>query len=66
MESSDRWESRRLRGTVAYPEATQYRESERSPASRVREIRTHGFHGSRMETRPTGEESRFTNGVPAR
>jgi RNA-directed DNA polymerase len=45
----------RLRGTVAYPEATQYREPESSPASRVREIRTHGFHGGRMETRPQDE-----------
>jgi RNA-directed DNA polymerase len=41
----------RLRGTVKYPEATQYRWSESSPASRVREIRTHGFQGGRMETR---------------
>jgi RNA-directed DNA polymerase len=41
----------RLKGTVRYPEATQYRWSESSPASRVREIRTHGFYGGRMETR---------------
>lgn len=45
----------RLRGTVKYPEATQYRWSESSPASRVREIREHGFHGGRMETRVTRE-----------
>jgi group II intron reverse transcriptase/maturase len=45
----------RLRGTVKYPEATQYRWSESSPASRVREIREHGFHGGRMETRATRE-----------
>jgi group II intron reverse transcriptase/maturase len=45
----------RLRGTIKYPEATQYRGSESSPASRVREIRTHGFHGGRTETRPKGE-----------
>jgi group II intron reverse transcriptase/maturase len=41
----------RLRGTVHYPEATQYRWSESPPASRVREIREHGFHGGRTETR---------------
>jgi RNA-directed DNA polymerase len=41
----------RLRGTVHYPEATQYRWPESPPASRVREIREHGFHGGRMETR---------------
>ena len=45
----------RLRGTVKYPEATQYRSPESPPASRVREIRTHGFHGGRMETRRTDE-----------
>jgi group II intron reverse transcriptase/maturase len=45
----------RLRGTVQYPEATQYRWSESPPASRVREIREHGFHGGRMETRVTRE-----------
>jgi RNA-directed DNA polymerase len=45
----------RLRGTVRYPEATQYRWHESPPASRVREIRTHGFNGGRMETRsPSG------------
>jgi group II intron reverse transcriptase/maturase len=41
----------RLRGTVAYPETAQYRWSESPPASRVREIREHGFHGGRIETR---------------
>ena len=41
----------RLRGTVQYPEATQYRWNESPPASRVREIREHGFDGGRMETR---------------
>jgi RNA-directed DNA polymerase len=45
----------RLRGTVLYPETPKYRRPESSPASRVREIRTHGFHGGRMETRPQGE-----------
>jgi group II intron reverse transcriptase/maturase len=40
----------RLRGTIQYPEATQYRWSESPPASRVRESRTHGFQGGRMET----------------
>lgn len=45
----------RLRGTIMYPEATQYRWSESSPASRVREIREHGFDGGRMETRATRE-----------
>jgi RNA-directed DNA polymerase len=45
----------RLRGTVEYPEATQYRWPESPPASRVREIREHGFHGGRMETRATRE-----------
>jgi group II intron reverse transcriptase/maturase len=45
----------RLRGTVRYPEATQYRWHESPSASRVREIRTHGFQGGRMETRsPSG------------
>ena len=45
----------RLRGTVLYPETTQYRLSESSPASRVREIRKHGFHGGRTETRKEGK-----------
>jgi len=45
----------RLKGTVKYPEATQYRRHESPPASRVREIRTHGFHGGRMETRRQDE-----------
>jgi RNA-directed DNA polymerase len=45
----------RLRGTVNYPEATQYRWHESPPASRVRESRTHGFHGGRMETRRRDE-----------
>ena len=40
----------RLRGTIKYPEATQYRWSESPPASRVRESRTHGFYGGRTET----------------
>jgi len=35
----------RLRGTVRYPEAVQYRDTERPPVSRVREIRTHGLKG---------------------
>lgn len=45
----------RLRGTVKYPEATQYRWHESPPASRVRESRTHGFNGGRMETRRRDE-----------
>jgi group II intron reverse transcriptase/maturase len=45
----------RLRGTIKYPETAQYRRLESPPASRVREIRTHGFHGGRMETRSQGE-----------
>jgi RNA-directed DNA polymerase len=45
----------RLRGTVKYPEATQYRGHESPPASRVRESRMHGFHGGRMETRRQDE-----------
>jgi hypothetical protein len=45
----------RLSGTIKYPEATQYRWSESPPASRVRENRTHGFYGGRMETRRTDE-----------
>ena len=45
----------RLRGTVAYPETTQYRWTESSPASRVREIRKHGFYGGRTETRKEGK-----------
>ena len=45
----------RLRGTVKYPETTQYRSSESSPASRVREIRTHGFYGGRTETHNEGK-----------
>jgi len=44
----------RLRGTIRYPEATQYRWHESPPASRVREIRKHGFHGGCMETRSAG------------
>jgi group II intron reverse transcriptase/maturase len=35
----------RLRGTIQYPEPVNYREPERPPASRVREIRTHGLKG---------------------
>ena len=45
----------RLRGTVEYPEATQYRRHESPPASRVQEIRMHGFYGGRMETRRQDE-----------
>ncbi len=45
----------RLRGTVQYPEATQYRSHESPPASRVREIRKHGFHGGRTETHNEGK-----------
>lgn len=39
----------RLRGTVRYPEAVNYRDTERPSVSRVREIRTHGLKGG-----PTG------------
>ena len=45
----------RLRGTIRYPEATQYRWNESPSASRVRESRTHGFNGGRMETRSMSE-----------
>jgi Retron-type reverse transcriptase len=45
----------RLRGTVKYPETTQYRSSESSPTSRVREICMHGFYGGRTETRKEGK-----------
>jgi hypothetical protein len=45
----------RLRGTVKYPETVQYRWSESPPASRVREIREHGFHGGRTETHNEGK-----------
>ena len=45
----------RLRGTVKYPEATQYHWHESPPASRVREIRKHGFHGGRTETHNEGK-----------
>jgi group II intron reverse transcriptase/maturase len=45
----------RLRGTIRFPEATQYRWTESPPASRVREIRTHGFHGGRTETLNEGK-----------
>jgi group II intron reverse transcriptase/maturase len=45
----------RLRGTLAYPETVQYREPESSPASRVREIRKHGFYGGRTETHKEGK-----------
>jgi group II intron reverse transcriptase/maturase len=45
----------RLRGTIAYPETTQYRRTESPPTSRVREIRTHGFNGGRTETHNEGK-----------
>ena len=45
----------RLKGTVVYPETTQYRGTESPPASRVREIRKHGFHGGRTETLNEGK-----------
>ncbi len=45
----------RLRGTVKYPEPAQYRCPESPFASRVREIREHGFYGGRMETRFSSE-----------
>lgn len=40
----------RLRGTVQYPEAVNYRFSERPPVSRVPEIGTHGLKGGPTET----------------
>jgi RNA-directed DNA polymerase len=43
----------RLRGTVRYPEIVQCRDTERPPARRVREIRTHGLNGG-----PTGIHSK--------
>ena len=45
----------RLYGTIQYPEIAQYRWNESPPASRVREIRTHGFHGGRTETLKEGK-----------
>ena len=44
----------RLRGTVQYPETVQYREPERPPVSRVREIRTHGLKGGPTRPVPSG------------
>ena len=48
----------RLRGTVRYPERVQYREPERPPVSRVREIREHGLKGGldSLSRHPAGEE----------
>jgi RNA-directed DNA polymerase len=40
----------RLRGTVQYPEAVNYRLSERPPVSRVPEIGTHGLKGGLAQT----------------
>ena len=45
----------RLRGTIRFPEATQYRWTKSPPASRVRENRMHGFHGGRTETHNEGK-----------
>ncbi len=45
----------RLRGTVEYPETVQDRWLESPPASRVREIRKHGFYGGRTETHNEGK-----------
>jgi RNA-directed DNA polymerase len=45
----------RLKGTVQYPEATQYRWHESPSTSRVREIRKHGFYGGRTETHKEGK-----------
>jgi hypothetical protein len=47
----------RLRGTVRYPEAVNYRFSERPPVSRVREIRTHGLNGGFAHSRGSAAES---------
>ena len=44
----------RLRGTVKYPETVHYREPERPPGSRVREIRTHGWNGGLARPVPSG------------
>jgi group II intron reverse transcriptase/maturase len=45
----------RLRGTIKYPETPKYQLPEGPLASRVREIRTHGFHGGRTETLNEGK-----------
>jgi len=45
----------RLRGTISYPEMPKYQPPESPLASRVREIRTHGFHGGRTETHNEGK-----------
>ncbi len=45
----------RLRGTIKYPGLPSTVALKSPPASRVRESRTHGFYGGRMETRLTGE-----------
>ena len=47
----------RLRGTVQYPEAVNYRFSESPPVSRVPEIGTHGLKGG-----PTGMTSKLKKG----
>ena len=55
---ADRWDRQyfhafglhRLRGTVQYPEAVNYRHSESPPVSRVPEIGTHGLKGGPTET----------------
>ena len=41
----------KLRGTVRYPDKAQMPRSERSPVSRVREIRTHGLNGGLTHSR---------------
>ncbi len=45
----------RLRGTIRYPAAPQYCWNETPPASRVREIREHGFDDRQLEPRATRE-----------
>jgi RNA-directed DNA polymerase len=45
----------RLRGTVRYPEAVQYRDAERPPVSRVRAIRMHGLNGGPTGIQPKEE-----------
>ena len=48
----------RLRGTVQYPEVVHYRDTERPPVSRVREIRTHGLKGGLARTPASSREGK--------
>lgn len=48
----------RLLGTVQYPEAVNYRDAERPPVSRVREIRMHGLKGGLAPTPASKQEGK--------